>query len=94
MLRTSVSAPHCRPERIGITGHARAIPEAFIFTTFPVTFTLHFFERAQHRATITREEGARCARIYTQIKATIWFYFQHTTYLMGKVRTHCMDMPN
>ncbi len=60
MLRTMVAAADCRPETSGITGHARAIPEASTFTTAPVTFTRHFFERAEHRPTARREEGRPC----------------------------------
>ncbi len=86
MLRTLVSAPDCRPESSGIIGHARAIPEASTFTTAPVTFTWHFFERAEHRATARREESGRCSRIFAQIEAKIGFIFQHTMVLMGKAR--------
>jgi hypothetical protein len=75
MLRTVVAAPPRRPETSGIIGHARATPEASTLTTVPVTFTWHFFERAEHRATVALEEGARCSRIHAQIKATIGFIF-------------------
>jgi hypothetical protein len=51
MLRTVVAAPNPRPEGSGIIGHARAIPEASTLATAPVTFTWHFFERAEHCAT-------------------------------------------
>jgi hypothetical protein len=72
VVRTVVAAPDTRPERSGIIGHARATPEASTFTTAPVTFTLHFFERAEHRAKALREEGRPCSRILAQIKAEIW----------------------
>jgi hypothetical protein len=75
MIRTYVAAPKPRPERCGIIGHARATPEASTFTTAPVTFTWHFFERAEHCATAVSEEGPRCSRIFAQIKATIGFFF-------------------
>ena len=64
MLRTVVAAPHTRPERSAIIGHARAIPERCTFTTDPVTFTWHFYERADHRITVWREEGRPCSRIF------------------------------
>jgi hypothetical protein len=73
MLRTYVAAPTPRPERGGTIGHARVIPEASTFTTAPVTFTWHFYERAKHCATARREEGRPCARIFAQIKAMICF---------------------
>ena len=57
MPRTSVAAPGRRPEKIGITGHARAIPQGLTFTTFPVTLTWHFFERAEHSVPLRREES-------------------------------------
>jgi hypothetical protein len=75
MLRTVVAAPARRPETSGIIGHARATPEASTIITVPVTFTWHFFECAEHCATVLGEEGARCSRIYAQIKATIFFIF-------------------
>ena len=77
MFRTLVAAPTPRPERSGIIGHARAIPEASTFTTAPVTFTWYFFERSEHCVTVTREEGRPCfrIRIIAQIKATIHFIF-------------------
>ena len=77
MLRTLVAAPAAmiRPETSGLIGQARAIPETSTFTTAPVTFTTHFLGRAGHRVTVTWEEGARCSRIYAQIKATIGFIF-------------------
>lgn len=73
MVRTVVAAPNTRPERSGIIRHARAIPEASTFTTAPVAFTWHFYERAEHRATALWEEGRPCSRILTQIKAKVWF---------------------
>jgi hypothetical protein len=73
MVRTVVAAPDTRPERSGIIGHARAIPEASTFTTTPVAFTWHFYERAEHRATALWEESRPCSRILTQIKAKVWF---------------------
>jgi hypothetical protein len=75
MLRTVVAAPTRRPESSGIIGHARATPEASTLTTVPVTFTWHFFERAEHCATAVGEEGPRCSRIFAQIKAMIGFIF-------------------
>jgi hypothetical protein len=75
MLRTVVAATARRPETCGIIGHARATPEASTLTTVPVTFTWHFYELAEHCATAFREEGARCFRIFAQIKATIGFNF-------------------
>lgn len=75
MLRTYVAAPSCRPETSASIGHARATPKAFTVTTAPVTFTWHFFERAEHCATVLSEEGARCSRIFAQIKAMIGFIF-------------------
>ena len=68
-----VAAPNTRPEWSGIICHARAIPEASTFTTAPITFTFHFHERAEHRATTLREEGRPCSRILAQIKAKVWF---------------------
>ena len=64
MLRTVVAAPYTRPERSAIIGHTRAIPEALAFTTAPITFTQHFYERAEHRATAAGEEGRPCSRIF------------------------------
>ena len=79
MVRTPVAAPDTRPERSlrlgGIIGHARAIPEDITFTAVPVTFTFHFFERAEHSAAAWREEGRICSRILAQIKAAIGFVF-------------------
>ena len=93
MLRTVVAAPDCRPETSGSIGHARAIPEASTFTTAPVTFTRHFYERAEHCATALREESRPCSRILAQIKAMNSFVFQHNTVSNSKVRTYCMDVP-
>jgi hypothetical protein len=73
MLRTVVAAPDCRPETSSIISHARAIPEASAFTTAPVTFTWHFYERAEHCLTACREESRPCSRILAQIKAMIGF---------------------
>ena len=75
MLRTVVAAPNRRPETSGTIGHARSIPEAVAFTTAPVTFTRHFFERTEHRPTACREESRPSSRIFAQIKATIRFIF-------------------
>jgi hypothetical protein len=71
MLRTVVTAPTLRPKSSSIIGHARATPKASALITVPVTFTWHFFERAEHCATAVSEECARCSRIYAQIKATV-----------------------
>jgi hypothetical protein len=89
MLRTVVTAPDTRPERCGIISHARAIPEASTFTTTPVTFTWHFYERAEHRATTLREEGRTCSRILAQIKANISFIsVYHGSNRKGKNTLH------
>ena len=76
MLRTVVAALDCWPEITGssVMGHARPIPEASTVLILPgvITFTWHFFKRSEQRATaVIREEGARCSRIYAQIKAII-----------------------
>lgn len=84
-----VAAPNPRPERCGIIGHARAIPKAATFTTAPITFTWHFYERAEHRATATREEGCPCSRILAQIKAmSCLISAYHSPYAKGKNALH------
>lgn len=94
MIRTIVAALGCWPEGVSVL-QARTIPEAIAyFTTVPVmVFTWHFEEGAGQCITALIEEGACCLRIFTEIKATIGFYFQHATDLTGKARTHCMDIP-
>jgi predicted metal-dependent hydrolase len=77
MLRTVVATPDCRPETSSIIGHARTSPEALTFTTVPVIFTWHFYERAEHCATAFREEGRPRPRIFAQIKAMIFFSAYH-----------------
>ena len=72
MLHTFVAARDRRPERGVHWGHARAIPEGATFTTVPFR-TRHFLIFAEHRPTSTREEGARCSRVFAQIKATVGF---------------------